>query len=124
MVEQYRVGIDQITLELPGGMLDAKEEDITKAAKRELLEETGYGDALLENLGSVHANPAMLNNRSHTFLARGVEKIQEQQLDSSEQIKIHLVPIDEILNLIKQGRISHSLAICSFHLYFQHVSSY
>jgi 8-oxo-dGTP pyrophosphatase MutT (NUDIX family) len=116
MVEQYRVGIDQVTLELPGGILDHKDELASKAAERELLEETGYGGAELVSLGSIHPNPALINNVSHAFLARGVKKIQEPALDPAEQIRTKLVPFADIPQLIQEGKLSHSLHVATFYL--------
>ena len=84
MVEQYRVGVDLITLELPGGILDSKNEDPKQAAQRELLEETGFSGTDFQDLGWVHSNPAMINNRSHSFLVKDVTKIQEPSFDPSE----------------------------------------
>lgn len=72
LVEQYRIGVHESTLEIPGGMVDDGEDPI-EAAKRELLEETGYRSEQWEPAGKVSSNPAILNNFTHLFVARDCE---------------------------------------------------
>ncbi len=108
MVEQYRFGVEDLTLEPVGGIVDEGEESI-EAAKRELLEETGFGEGQWRSLGVVQANPAIHNNLCHLWCATGVRRIQDQQLDSGEAIKVHLMSIDEVRNAIADGRFLHPL---------------
>ena len=68
LVEQYRHGVDNITLEIPGGAVDKGEKSLD-AAKRELLEETGHTSSEWVSLGEVQANPAFMTNTCATFLA-------------------------------------------------------
>jgi len=112
-IKQYRHGIRDITLEIPGGMVE-KNDTPKKAAIRELEEETGYGAKHVEFLGKVHPNPAILNNECYTYLATDVERSGEQHLDEREDIEVVLKPLSEVLNLIKKGEITHSLVICAF----------
>jgi 8-oxo-dGTP pyrophosphatase MutT (NUDIX family) len=63
MIKQYRHGSKEVTLEIPGGLVD--ENDPREAAQRELLEETGYAGDRVELLGFVNPNPAIFNNRCH-----------------------------------------------------------
>src|SRR4051794_9571512 len=68
LVKQYRIGISDHTLELPGGIADVSSESLKDAAIRELAEETGYvplPGARCEELGWTHPNPAILDNRVH-----------------------------------------------------------
>lgn len=88
-----------------------------EAGQRELLEETGFKAEQWEYLGFVHPNPAFLNNRTHSFLARGVKKVAEIRPEESEEFEVLKVPYGEIKDLIEKGTISHSLVICAFHLY-------
>lgn len=108
MVRQYRHPIGQSILEIPGGFMDA-EETPAEAAKRELLEETGYRFEEVTYLGKVAANPGVLENFTHMFVATGGRKVQEQQLDANEDIEIVLMPVSELLNMVRYNAIVQSL---------------
>lgn len=110
MVRQFRHGIERATLEMPGGLVDAGETDFAAAARRELLEETGF-DGVLEPIGHVYPNPALLNNRCHFFFARGVERVAPPRLEETEDVEIVLVPRREVDTLIAQGEIANALMI-------------
>ncbi|MEW6185887.1 MAG: NUDIX hydrolase [Thermodesulfobacteriota bacterium] len=115
LIRQYRFGIEEVCLEIPGGIVDEGFTPLA-AGQKELLEETGYQAQQWEYLGFVHPNPAFLNNRCHSFLARGVTKVADITLEESEEIEVQLVPFSEIKGLIAKGEITHSLVICAFHL--------
>jgi 8-oxo-dGTP pyrophosphatase MutT (NUDIX family) len=114
MIEQYRHGSGEVTLEIPGGMVDGGEEPL-RAALREMLEETGYAaqDALL--LGKTRPNPAIQNNWIHTFLARDVQFQQAPVFDSTEHTAVRLVPLADVPALIADGTITHSLVVMAFY---------
>ena len=115
-VEQYRAGTDSITLELPGGMADKNEEPID-SAKRELYEETGFSNGKWSKLGFVNPNPAILNNRCHTFLALDVEEVSKPQNAGSEYTEIKLVDLKDLDNMVIEGKITHSLVINAIYWY-------
>src|SRR5512139_2227856 len=85
-IRQFRHGIRETTLEIPGGAIDAADRDPRAAAERELREETGFEAAEWESLGFVTPNPALQNNRCHTFLATGAYRAGEPSFDPYERI--------------------------------------
>ncbi len=118
LVEQYRHGTDEVTLELPGGMIESGE-DPREAGERECLEETGFGSsAEAELLGVADPNPAWLNNKCYMYVWRGCAKVAQQNLDMHEDIHVQLVPIKEVPALLLDGTIAHSLVLSAFLFYF------
>lgn len=114
MIEQYRHGTNEVTLEIPGGMIDAGE-SAERAAARELLEETGYRAHEVLLLGRTRPNPAIQNNWLYSFLARDVQFEQKPVFDATEWTVVRLVPLAGIPSLIAQGVITHSLVVAAFH---------
>jgi len=116
MIKQYRHGSKNITLEIPGGLVD--DESPEKAALRELLEETGYQGDGVTYLGATNPNPAIFNNLCHTFLVKNVKKVSDINLDDNEDIEVVLKPLSEVSRLIADGSINHALVIIAFHFFF------
>ncbi len=115
MIRQYRVGADDVTLEIPGGMCDPGESPAA-AALRELREETGYVADDLVPLGWVHPNPAIQGNRCHSFLARGARRAGDPAPDAGEAFEVVTYRLDEVPALIAGGAITHALVVAAFHL--------
>ncbi|MEM7351049.1 MAG: NUDIX hydrolase [Acidobacteriota bacterium] len=114
LVAQYRHGLDKVTLEIPGGVLEPGE-DPAHCAARELAEETGYTGEEPVLLGSVHPNPAIQDNLCTTWLIQGAELTVEPNPDEGEDIRVVTVPLTQIPSLLRQGRITHSLVVAAFH---------
>ena len=114
LIEQFRHGKEEITLEIPGGMIDEDESPET-AARRELLEETGFSADEFILLGKSRPNPAIQNNTIYHFLAIDCEKTAEISFDEHESILMRLVVREEIKNLILEGKITHSLVLAAFY---------
>jgi 8-oxo-dGTP pyrophosphatase MutT (NUDIX family) len=114
LIEQFRYGAEEITLEIPGGMVDSIEEPI-RAAKRELVEETGYTAREIIPLGKSRPNPAIQNNWIYHFLARNCEKNNDTAFDEHESIITKLVALEDIDRLIETGEITHSLVLAAFY---------
>jgi 8-oxo-dGTP pyrophosphatase MutT (NUDIX family) len=116
MVRQYRHGSRDITLEIPGGIVDPGESP-AEAAMRELLEETGYGAERVDPIGWVNPNPALFGNRCHTFVAPEVVPVAPIQNTKHEETSVELVPVAEIPDLLRQGRIPHALVVAALYWY-------
>jgi 8-oxo-dGTP pyrophosphatase MutT (NUDIX family) len=108
LIKQYRHGIRQIILELPGGALDEQDASVLDAAQRELREETGYAAEEWRETGTFCASPNNHTNTIHFFLAFGARNITEPQPEPSEHIEVVLMSLDEFLERAYQGELRHS----------------
>lgn len=108
MVRQYRHGSSSVTLEIPGGLIDAGESPAA-AALRECLEETGFKAETVQAMGALNPNPAIHAHKLHSFYARGVKKTGEIQNTSREITEVELVPLAELADCLRNGAIDHSL---------------
>ncbi|MBC8000872.1 MAG: NUDIX hydrolase [Leptolyngbya sp.] len=117
MVEQYRHGIQALTLEIPGGSVEVSDGDAGVAALRELREETGCEADRCTFLGKNYPNPALQNNFCFTYLAEAVRQVETPKFDGTgtERICIRKVKLSEIPTLIRIGTINHALVIAAFH---------
>jgi len=113
LVHQFRFGSGTITTKIPSGLVDPGETHAL-AARRELLEETGYISEEWSYLGAVQPNPAFQDNLCHHWLAQNVKKVQEPALDVGEDIRVTLSNFDGIHSKIRQGEINHVLALSAF----------
>jgi 8-oxo-dGTP pyrophosphatase MutT (NUDIX family) len=117
MVRQHRIGVNQQTLEVPGGVIDASDSDEKAGAIREMEEETGYSplpEAECLYLGWTFPNPAISNNKCHSYIVGPVRRTREQHLDPGEMIEVVEVPISEIPDRILKGEINHALMLNTF----------
>jgi len=111
LIRQYRHGIGKVFFELPAGVHDKTGESLLESAQRELNEETGYGGGVWTPWMELSANPALQNNITTTFLAEGVELLGSQQLDTTEEISVHLVTIEELRSITLQSGMIQSLHV-------------
>ena len=122
MVRQFRHGSGEITVEFPAGAVNPGE-DPAAAAARELLEETGYLASELFDVGSVNPNPAFMTNLTHTFVARGLEKVAGQNLDIHERVEFAPVPEKEVTNKMGIGEYGNGVMMISLGFYLRWAES-
>ena len=116
LVRQFRYGIDDFSLEIPGGLIDPGEDPVV-AGLRELKEETGFSGGSARLLGGVHPNPAMQNNRCHFVFVEGVERTALVNWDENEEMAVTTLPVDEVYALAYQGVISHAMVLDALFLF-------
>jgi len=116
MVEQFRYGSGAVSLEPPAGIIDAGEASLA-AARRELLEETGYGGGEWRYLGAVQSNPAFIDNVCHHWLVEGVHLVQAPTPDPGEALHVRLMTQSELRAAFAAGRLKHTLAISALSRY-------
>ncbi len=118
LVHQYRHGLGDFTVEMPGGLVDDRFNP-EEAARAELREETGFGAGTWTYLGRLAVVPAVFDNSLHVFLARGVRRISEVDLDEGEDILTELVSLEEVRARIADGRLVHAPVVAAMYLYDQ-----
>ncbi len=105
MERQYRHGLQETYYEICGGTIE-KGEDALTTAKRELLEETGYEGGEWTYFTTTSPNPAAMTNVCYTFIAKGVRKVKEQNLEPTEDIEVLEMTEEEVLKAMEEGQIS------------------
>jgi len=110
LVRQFRYGMDDLSLEIPGGVMEPGEDPVT-AGLRELREETGYTGSRARVLASVHPNPAIQGNRCHFVLVEDAVPTGTVAWDHDEEIEMLTAPVDEVLAWARAGRITHALVL-------------
>lgn len=105
LVRQYRHGVRDWVLELPGSWIKPDDADREQAIRRELLEETGYVFEHVEPLLSLSPNPGTHDNRLHAFLATGGERVRAPQPDADEHIEVLSLPLDEVQARLLDGSL-------------------
>ena len=118
MIEQYRHGSTTVELEIPGGMIDAKDASPIAAGLRELREETGYEGENPRPIGQIFPNPAIMSNTCFTVMLENCRCLHPVQFDHGEDLVTQLVPIAELPKLVADGKIQHSLVVVALY-YFE-----
>ena len=122
LIKQYRHGVKEVMWEIPGGIVDDGE-DPMEGVRRELLEETGFKAKEFIQMGELYPNPAIQTNSMYCFLALGAEKVSEQNLDDGEDIEVHLVPLERLIEMTKSGEFPHALQVASLFLAKNYLTS-
>lgn len=111
---QYRYPVRRTMLELPAGKIDPGE-DIAETARRELLEETGYQAENWRYLGVMHPCVGYANEKIEIFLATGLTKVAEQQLDHGEFLTLLSLSLDEAAAEVRRGGITDAKSITALY---------
>lgn len=114
---QYRHGLGNTCFELPCGVIEDGETPL-EAAKRELLEETGYAGGTWQEWMTLSPNPATSNNLAHSFLAVGVTRVSDQHLDPTEDIDVYLKSPEFVRQLLQENQILQALMAAPLWKYF------
>ncbi len=117
MVKQYRHGLGIVATELCAGVVE-EGEDPLDGARRELLEETGFGGGEWELSMVISANPGSQNNLTYCYIARGVEKISGQHLDLTEDIRVELLSEEEVYDMLASDSLKQALMCAPLWKYF------
>lgn len=121
LVKQYKHGIQQVVIELPGGFFDKKNESAENAALRELQEETGYTTDSIDYLGKLSDNPTKDTNSIHLFIAKNCKRTSFQNLDSTEFIEVLEVDLNQIKKLVLNREIHISSSVATIFMALEHL---
>ena len=109
MIKQYRHGLALRTYELVAGVCDDTDATPLASAKRELLEETGYSNGNWELLTVTSANPGTHTNLCYCFLATGIEKVADQNLEATEDLDVILLSLEEVQEILLKDQMKQSM---------------
>lgn len=119
MVKQWRHGENHLSVEFPGGVIE-KGESPEAAAKRELLEETGYKAENLISLGKANPNPAFMSNHIHFFLAKNLAATGTQHLDKDEYVNYMKISKTEVCKNFGNSDYPHALMMAALLRYLMY----
>ena len=118
LVRQYRHGIGRVTWEIPAGVVEPTDKTPLAGARRELLEETGFGGGEWCELMRVSGNAAAYNNITYCYLAKGVRQISRQSLDAGEDLDWSLHDENDVKRMLQEGEFVQSLMAAPLWKYF------
>lgn len=113
--KQYRYAMNEEIIEMPAGKLEEGEIPL-EAAKRELLEETGYRPLEMIHLGDSYPTPGYSTEVIHLYYCPKAVK-EERHLDNDECIDLIYLTLEEIEEMIMEGKIKDSKSVASIFLY-------
>lgn len=120
MVRQFRHGSAALSCEFPAGVVDPGESSL-EAAVRELREETGFtADEMIE-IGTINPNPAFMDNVSTTYLARGLKKTHDLDLDDNEYLEWQEESFSTVLENMGQGEYNSAIMVQCWYWYLKYI---
>ena len=122
MVRQYRNALERETLEIPAGCRDSVTEDTGLCAAREMEEETGYKSSHVEYLLSLRTTVAFCDEFVDVYLAKDLEK-GTRHLDDSESIDVEIYTLEELCQMIYEGKIQDSKTVAAIMAYSNKIKS-
>ena len=117
-VSQYRPGLKRNDYELCAGVSEKSDRNMEAVARRELLEETGFGGGRWREYMVISANPSTTDNLTHCFLAEDVESVGKVHQDATEDVRIHLLTLDEVRELLVSGAVKQATHLAPLWKYF------
>jgi 8-oxo-dGTP pyrophosphatase MutT (NUDIX family) len=121
MLWQFRHPHGKTHWEIPAGRIDDGETP-ADAARRELLEETGYGPGTLERLCSFHPCNGISPHQAHIFVARDCERLADPTPDLSERIAVHVKGPEEVLERLRRGDFEDGFTSLALFHHFSRVA--
>lgn len=119
IIRQYRHGLGHTCFEIVAGCVEEGEEPLI-AAKRELLEETGYSGGEWHEALQFSCNASAMNNITHSYVAVGVEKTADQHLDATEDIEIYTFSQEKVRQMLHDGEFMQASMIAALYKFFSH----
>lgn len=111
MLRQYRHAVGGFIWEIPAGTLNPGEDPLT-CARRELAEETGFRARSMEKIGEITPLPGYSDERIHLFVAADLVPA-EQRLDEDEWLQVEPLPIDRVMEMVREGAIQDGKTLCA-----------
>lgn len=108
-VSQYRHGLGETSFELCAGVCEKEDASPLISAQRELREETGFGKGEWTEIMTIGVNPSTHTNLTHCFLATDVEQVSTQHLEETEDLAVHILTLEEVIELLKTNQIKQAL---------------
>ncbi|MCM1109997.1 MAG: NUDIX hydrolase [Clostridium sp.] len=120
MIEQYRHGLGEVGTELCAGVVEPGEHHLD-AARRELMEESGFGGGNWRLLTVLSGNPSTTNNLTYCYVAEGVTRQGTQHLDRTEDVAVRILSRGELIGLLRQDRLKQALMVAPLlrYLFFE-----
>lgn len=122
ILREWRYPIRDWTWCFPAGGVE-KGATSLETAKRELLEETGYAAQIWTELGTLRIDPGRNCQTVTVYLAEDVEKVQEPELEPTEQHETHWFSLDEIEEMIRKGEISNGWLLAGLSMLRAHAKN-